>query len=145
MNTADQYLKAIYIAEQLDDGPASTSTLADVLEVSPASATEMVDKLEDQGLVEHEKYNGTQLTTEGTKRAKTALETYCILQRFLRNVLEVEQYRAEAHALEAVIDETVAQRLDTIIDRPERCPDCFDPTADRCHHLEFVTAEREAD
>lgn len=135
MNTADQYLKAVYVAERVDGGRASTSTLADLLDVSPASATEMIGKLEDQGLVNHEKYKGATLTEAGTERAEEAIETYCILQRFLRNVLGVEEYRSEARALESVIDETVAERLDTIIDRPEECPACFDVHNDACSRL----------
>ncbi|MHC3438748.1 metal-dependent transcriptional regulator [Natrialbaceae archaeon A-gly3] len=136
MNTADQYLKAVYLAQRIEDGPASTGTLADMLEVSPASVNEMIGKLEDRGLVEHEKYKGTRLTDDGLERAHQALQTYCIIERFLANVLEVEQFREEARALESVIDDTVAERLDTIIDRPGQCPDCFDADADYCKHLE---------
>ena len=136
MNTADQYLKAVYLAQRLEDGPASTGTLAELLEVSPASVNEMIGKLEDRGLVDHEKYKGARLTDEGLERAHDALTTYCIIERFLANVLEVEEFREEARALESVIDDTVAERLDTIIDRPEQCPDCFDPEADYCKHLE---------
>ncbi|WP_254529649.1 metal-dependent transcriptional regulator [Natrinema gelatinilyticum] len=136
MNTADQYLKAIYLAQRIEDGPASTGTLADLLEVSPASVNEMVGKLEDRELVDHEKYKGASLTDEGLERAHNALQTYCIIERFLANVLEVEEFRDEARTLESVIDETVADRLDTIIDRPDQCPDCFDPEADCCELLE---------
>ncbi|MCU4740175.1 metal-dependent transcriptional regulator [Halobacteria archaeon AArc-m2/3/4] len=137
MNTADQYLKAVYLAQRIEDGPAATGTLADMLEVSPASVNEMVGKLEDRGLVEHEKYKGASLTDEGLERAHHALQTYCIIERFLANVLEVEQFRDEARALESVIDDTVADRLDTIIDRREECPDCFDAEADCCEYLEL--------
>jgi len=136
MNTADQYLKAIYLIQQIEDGPASTGALADRLDVSPASANEMIGKLESQGLVEHEKYKGVDLTDEGIRQARDALETYCIIERFLLQVLEVENYRAEARTLESVIDETVAERLDTIVDRNEACPDCFDPENDVCECLE---------
>ncbi|ELZ13282.1 metal-dependent transcriptional regulator [Haloterrigena sp. SYSU A558-1] len=136
MNTADQYLKAIYLAQRIEDGPASTGTLADLLEVSPASVNEMIGKLEDRGLVDHEKYKGASLTDEGLGRAHDALQTYCIIERFLANVLEVEEYQDEARALESVIDDTVAERLDTIIDRPGECPDCFDPERDACERLE---------
>lgn len=132
MNTADQYLKAIYLVQQLEEGPASTGALADRLGVSPASVNEMVGKLQERGLVEHEKYKGARVTAEGEVRAADALQTYCILERFLRNVLEVEDYRTEARQLEPVIDDTVAERLDMIVDRDARCPECFDPETDAC-------------
>jgi len=136
MNTADQYLKAIYLAQRLEDGPAATGTLADMLDVSPASVNEMIGKLESRGLVDHEKYAGATLTDDGIVRAEDTLQTYCIIERFLYNVLEVEDFRGEARALESVIDDTVAERLDTIIDRREECPDCFDAETDCCAYLE---------
>jgi len=132
MNTADQYLKAIYLVQQLEDGPASTGAIADALDVSPASANEMVGKLEAEGLCAHEKYKGVDLTEEGIVRARDALQHYCIIERFLVEVLEVADFRAEARQLEPVIDETVAERLDTIIDREPQCPDCFDAEKDVC-------------
>ena len=144
MNTADQYLKAIYLIQEMENGPAATGALADMLDVSPASANEMIGKLESRGLAEHEKYKGVTLTDDGIVRAREALSTYCIIERFLANVLDVEEFREEARELEAVIDDTVAERLDTIIDRDSSCPDCFDPEADACRHLE-VEAETPGD
>ena len=137
VNTANQYLKAIYLVQQQEDGPASTGDVADMLEVSPASANEMIGKLEDQGLLDHEKYKGVNLTDEGIHRAREALQNYCIIERFLAEVLEVEEFRGEAKQLEGVIDETVAERLDTIIDREPQCPDCFDAEDDVCALLEL--------
>lgn len=132
MNTANQYLKAIYLVQEVEDGPASTGAVAELLDVSPASANEMIGKLENDGLCHHEKYKGVDLTDEGVVRARDALQHYCIIERFLFEVLEVEGFREEARQLEPVIDETVAERLDTIIDREPQCPDCFDPETDVC-------------
>jgi len=141
MNTANQYLKAIYLIQKQEDNPAATGRVADMLDVSPASANEMIGKLEDRGLAEHEKYKGVSLTDEGIVRAREALQTYCIIERFLVNVLDVKEFRTEARELESVIDGTVAERLDTIIDRKPECPDCFDPEMDACACLdvEFET------
>ncbi|MFB6152553.1 MAG: metal-dependent transcriptional regulator [Haloarculaceae archaeon] len=136
MNTADQYLKAIYLVQDRENGPASTGAVADMLDVSPASANEMIGKLEGQGLAEHEKYTGVSLTDEGIERARDALKNYCIIERFLLQVLEVEEFRQEARQLESVIDETVAERLDTIVEREPQCPDCFDADEDVCELLE---------
>lgn len=137
MNTANQYLKAIYLVQEIENGPASTGSIADMLEVSPASANEMVGKLEEQKLCSHEKYKGVELTEEGIVRARDALQNYCIIERFLYEVLDVEDFREEAKQLEPVIDETVAERLDTIIDRYPQCPDCFHAEEDVCELLEL--------
>ena len=146
MNTANQYLKAIYLIQQQDNNPAATGRVADMLDVSPASANEMIGKLEDRGLAEHEKYKGVSLTDDGIVRARDALQTYCIIERFLVNVLGVENFREEARELESVIDGTVAERLDTIIDRKPECPDCFDAELDACSCLDVeLESEQAAD
>jgi Mn-dependent DtxR family transcriptional regulator len=145
MNTQDQYLKAIYLIQEQEDGPASTGDIADLLEVSPASANEMIGKLETRGLADHEKYKGVSLTDDGIMQARDALQTYCIIERFLWEVLEVEEFRTEAKQLESVIDETVAERLDTIIDRDPTCPDCFDAEADACGLLDIELESEAAD
>jgi DtxR family Mn-dependent transcriptional regulator len=137
MNTADQYLKAIYLVQQVEDGPASTGAIADRLDVSPASANEMIGKLEEDDLCRHEKYKGVDLTVDGIEQARKALQNYCIIERFLVQVLDVDNFREEARQLEPVIDETVAGRLDTIIDREPQCPDCFDSGEDVCALLEL--------
>ena len=143
MNTADQYLKAIYLVQELEDGPASTGAVAERLDVSPASANEMIGKLEAEELCDHEKYKGVDLTEEGIVRARDALQHYCIIERFLLEVLEVEEFREEARQLEPVIDETVADRLDTIIDRAPQCPDCFDAQEDVCALLTLELASEQ--
>jgi Mn-dependent DtxR family transcriptional regulator len=145
MNTQAQYLKTIYLVQQQEDGPASTGSIADNLDISPASANEMIGKLEDRGLAEHEKYKGVSLTDEGIVQARDALQTYCIIERFLWEVLEVEEFQTEARQLESVIDETVAERLDTIIDRADCCPDCFDAETDACELLELELPSEPAD
>ncbi len=145
MNTQHQYLKAIYLIQQQVDGPAATGDIAEHLEVSPASANEMIGKLEERGLADHEKYKGVSLTDDGIGAARDALQTYCIIERFLWEVLEVEEFRTEARQLESVIDETVAERLDTIIDRRDYCPDCFDADSDFCELLDVELESELAD
>jgi DtxR family Mn-dependent transcriptional regulator len=145
MNTADQYLKAIYVLQQTGNSPAPTGDIADRLEVSPASANEMIGKLTERGLVEHEKYNGTVVTEEGEQRAQAAIEAYCVLQRFLHTVLDVDEYKREARAIESVLDTTVVERLDTLIDRQSNCPDCFDGTADKCACLDCTEMDSQED
>ena len=135
MTTADQYLQSIYLIQRAEDGPAATGAIADAMGVSPASANEMVGKLQESGLLEHEKYKGVTLTDEGIDEAREALETYCILERFLATALGVEEFRDEAKQLQPVIDGVVADRVDLIVDRHDECPDCFRIEDDRCEYL----------
>ncbi len=52
------YAKAIWSLQRREDGPVSTSALAERLEVSPASASAMLKRLEELGLVRREPYHG---------------------------------------------------------------------------------------
>ena len=140
----EDYLKAIYVLQSEDGPPVSTSAIAERVGKTPPTVTSMLDTLEERGLVEREKYKGVRLTDEGIINAREALQTYCIIERFLANVLDVEDFRGEARELEAVIDDTVAERLDTIIDRNPNCPDCFDAETDACAELD-VESETTAD
>lgn len=139
MSSRDRYLRAIYVLEQarVGEAPVTTGDVADALDVHPSSVTEMFANLESAGLLDHEKYEGATLTEAGRERGRTLLENSCILQRFLRDVLDVEEFRAEARAIEPVLDPDVADRLSLLIDRPEACPDCFDRETGRCSRLDW--------
>ena len=143
MNDPERYLQTIYLLQRATDEPAATGAIADSVGVSPASANEMVGKLEADGLAVHEKYAGVTLTDEGIARARSALETYCILERFLATALGVEEFRAEARQMQPVIDGVVAERVDLIVDRHEECPDCFLTEDDRCEYLEVPGGDHE--
>jgi Mn-dependent DtxR family transcriptional regulator len=96
----------------------------------------MCAKLESDGLVRYEKYDGVTLTEPGRERGRSRLENACIVQRFLRDVLDVAEYRDEARAIESVLDGEVADRLSLLVDRPPDCPDCFDGETSRCRYLD---------
>lgn len=140
VNSSDQYLKTIYLLQAEENDAVGTGAIADRLGVSPASANEMIGKLAERKLVDHEKYKGVELTDAGILRARERVKTYCIIERFLANVLDVEEFQREAKELETVIDDTVADRLDTIIEREDACPDCFDVDTDACIFLETLPA-----
>jgi Mn-dependent DtxR family transcriptional regulator len=138
MGSRDRYLKAIYALERTHDEDSfiATGSVADTLGVHPSSATEMFAKLESEGLLRYEKYDGVRLTESGRKRGETLLENSCIVQRFLRDVLDVAEYQDEAGSIEPVLDMEVADRLSLLIDRPPECPKCFDEGTGRCRRFE---------
>src|SRR5438094_10628323 len=62
------YLKALYLLRG-DERPVPTRELAHRLGISSPSVSEMVTRLTAQGLVEHDRYRGPQLSREGRKVA----------------------------------------------------------------------------
>lgn len=58
-----------------------------------------------------------------------------LLVSLLDSLLGAASFATDPTELEAVIDEPVPERLDTIIKRRPRCPDCVVPEADGCEYL----------
>src|SRR5712691_5042804 len=80
------YLKALYHLHG-DTRPVPTRELAQRLGISSPSVSEMVTRLVAQGLVEHDRYRGQQLTREGRKVALELVRHHRLLEMFLVQVL----------------------------------------------------------
>ncbi len=54
----EDYLKVIYQLQQATDDRIKTSEIADELDVTSPTVTSMLEKLEERGLIDREKYRG---------------------------------------------------------------------------------------
>src|SRR5579872_6457611 len=117
------YLKALYQLHG-DQRPVPTGDLAQRLGISSPSVSEMVAKLSAQGLVEHDRYRGQQLTREGRKVALELVRHHRLLEMFLVQVLGYswDEVHEEAERLEHVISERMEQRIFELLGRPELDP-----------------------
>ena len=78
----DDYLEQIlHLIE--DKGYARAIDISKNLKISQASVTNMLRRLDAEGLVVHEKYRGTTLTDEGKRIAHAIVERHETLTRFL--------------------------------------------------------------
>ncbi|TMD31266.1 MAG: metal-dependent transcriptional regulator [Chloroflexi bacterium] len=119
----EDYLKALYHLHG-DTRPVPTRELAQRLGISSPSVSEMVNRLEAQGLVEHDRYRGQQLTREGRKVALELVRHHRLLEMFLVQVLGYswDEVHEEAERLEHVISERMEQRIFDLLGRPELDP-----------------------
>jgi DtxR family Mn-dependent transcriptional regulator len=117
------YLKALYQLHG-DQRPVPTRELAQRLAISSPSVSEMVTRLSSQGLVEHGKYRGQQLTREGRKVALELVRHHRLLEMFLVQVLGYgwDEVHDEAERLEHVISERMEQRIFELLGRPQLDP-----------------------
>jgi DtxR family Mn-dependent transcriptional regulator len=132
--SVEMYLKTIYELAD-DDLPVPISALAGWLGVSVVSATEMIHRLQDHGLVEHQPYKGVCLTVVGRRQAFGVVRRHRLWECFL--VAHLELPWAEAHEfacrLEHATDPRITQALDEYLGRPATCPHGNPiPTADGC-------------
>lgn len=79
----DDYLEQIlHLIEE--KGYARPVDVSKRLNISQASVTNMLQRLDSEGLVKHEKYRGTVLTEEGQKIAQAIIDRHELLTEFLR-------------------------------------------------------------
>ena len=119
----EDYLKALYQLHG-DQRPVPTRDLAQRLGISSPSVSEMVTRLSAQGLVEHDRYRGQQLTREGRKVALELVRHHRLLEMFLVQILDYswDEVHDEAERLEHVISERMEQRIFELLGRPELDP-----------------------
>lgn len=117
------YLKALYHLRG-DQRSVPTGDLAQRLNVSSPSVSEMTAKLNAQGLVEHDRYRGQQLTKEGRRVAVELVRHHRLLEMFLVQVLGYtwDEVHDEAERLEHVISERMEDRIFEVLGRPELDP-----------------------
>ncbi|TMB88373.1 MAG: metal-dependent transcriptional regulator [Chloroflexi bacterium] len=119
----EDYLKALYHLHG-DQRPVPTRDLAQRLGISSPSVSEMVTRLTAQGLVDHDRYRGQQLTREGRKVALELVRHHRLLEMFLVQVLGYtwDEVHDEAERLEHVMSERMEQRIFELLGRPELDP-----------------------
>src|SRR3981081_3848246 len=119
----EDYLKALYQLHG-DQRPVPTRELAQRLGISSPSVSEMVTRLSAQGLVEHDRDRGQQLTREGRKDALEVVRHHRLLEMFLVQILDYswDEVHDEAERLEHVISERMEQRIFELLGRPELDP-----------------------
>jgi len=116
----EDYLKAIYELQRESEEPVATSHIAELLEVTPPTATSMMEKLEDRGFVEREKYKGVRLTPEGETVALEVVRHHRLLETYLTEELGYDwaQVHDEADRLEHHISEEFERRVAEVLDDP---------------------------
>ena len=121
--SAEMYLKTV--SELAESGaPVPISALADRLGVSPVSATEMVHRLQGNGLVAHRPYKGILLTDDGHRQAADVIRHHRLWECFLVDHLGLAWHEVHDFAcrLEHASDAQVTDALDSFLGHPATCP-----------------------
>ncbi len=94
--TIEEYIELIYILEQ-KDGHAHTGTIASEMDIKAPSVTQMLQKLEREGLVQYQSYTGATLTKKGKTMALHLLEKHRVIREFLE-LIGIDEKTAERDA-----------------------------------------------
>lgn len=117
--TVENYLKALF-ALSGEDGNVSVSALAASLGVSKPSATNMARKLNEQGLLDYEKYKPLRLTAAGRKAAALIVRKHRLTEMFLVEQMGFgwEEVHAIAEQIEHVKSPDLFTRMDELMGHP---------------------------
>jgi DtxR family Mn-dependent transcriptional regulator len=115
----ENYLKVIYEVQE-KDRPATTSSIAQRMNIAAPSVTAMIKKLADLKLVRHEPYQGVRLTPVGEKAALEVIRHHRLLELYLAEALDVpwDRVHDEAEKLEHVISEDLEDRIAAALGYP---------------------------
>lgn len=127
-NLQRDYLAEIYHLGQIESngssGLASSAVLGERLFASQSTVNRVIERLRDEGLIEHQRYVGVQLTERGRKEALAILRKQAIIEAFLVNVMDFgwHEVYAEARRMRHSVSEIVLERMWEIAGRPQRSP-----------------------
>jgi len=121
--SVEDYLKAIYSLTERGEA-ASTSNIAQALDVQPASVSGMVKRLAESGWVEHLRYRGVTLTPAGTVQALRIVRRHRVLETYLSRRLGYswEDVHAEAERLEHAASDELIDRMAAALEHPQHDP-----------------------
>lgn len=121
--SVEDYLKSIYHLTH-QGGFATTSDIAQMLDVAPPSVSGMMKRLSETGLIEHVPYRGVQLTPQGRRAALQMIRRHRILEVYLTQHLGYDwgDVHDEAERLEHAVSETLIERMAGALGNPRYDP-----------------------
>jgi DtxR family Mn-dependent transcriptional regulator len=123
-SSIEDYVKVIYSFTEWQDKPITSSQLALRLGVANSSVSEMVRKLKDQGLVDHQPYSAITLTPEGMRLALAMVRRHRLIESYLVTELGYswDEVHDEAELLEHAVSDTFIERMALKLGDPARDP-----------------------
>ncbi len=114
--TIEEYIEVIYALE-IGEGRAQTGRIASEMNVKPSSATEMLQKLQKEGLLDYKTYAGATLTPAGRRLAQELGGRHRVIASFLK-IIGVEKAAAELDAcqMEHHVSRETMERLETFVE-----------------------------
>jgi len=121
--SVEDYLKSVFHLTS-QGGFATTSDIAEMLEVAPPSVSGMMKRLSETGLIEHVPYRGVQLTPQGRRAALQMIRRHRVLEVYLTSKLGYDwgDVHVEAERLEHAVSDKLIERMAEALGEPRYDP-----------------------
>jgi DtxR family transcriptional regulator, iron-dependent repressor len=118
----EEYCECIFELDE-DDVDVIQARIAERLQVSRPAVSEMIRKLEAEGLVTHDGA-ALALTESGSALAQRIVRRHRLAERFLTDILQLSWAEAhhEAGKWEHVISTSVEEAINNLLGEPTTCP-----------------------
>ena len=148
-HSIDDYLETIYFlafpvgeyGPVVKDQPALSARVAEMLGVSRASVSEMMKRLEKEGLVERGERKEAILTPSGKEAAERVVRRHRLIECFLTEFLGYTPAEAheQADQLGQTFTDDMIERTAERLGHPERCPHGWpvNPDQERAENIEL--------
>jgi DtxR family Mn-dependent transcriptional regulator len=119
----EDYLRALFVLHERNH-QLKSSDVADYLGVSKPSVSEMVRRLNEEGLVRSSPYSKLHFTPKGKKLASRLTTKHRIIERFLKDTLKIDKAKVheEAHRLEHAFSDESIEKLRRLLHNPKVDP-----------------------
>ncbi len=119
----EEYLQAIWTLAD-EGGPVIAARVAEFLRVSPASVSEMIHRLERDGLLGITDRKEIRLSARGDALARRVVRRHRLIERMLTDLLGYEWWKThdEAERLEHVISPEMEEKMAERLGDPDTCP-----------------------
>src|SRR5713101_1309748 len=121
--SVEDYLKSVFHLTS-QGGFATTSDIAEMLDVAPPSVSGMMKRLSETGLIEHVPYRGVQLTHQGRRAALKMIRRHRVLETYLTQQLgyDWDGVHAEAERMEHAVSDELIERMAGALGDPRYDP-----------------------
>ena len=119
----EEYLQAVYTLAD-EGGQVISARLAEFLGISPAAVSEMVHRLERDGLVRLDERKEVRFTERGYAAASSIVRRHRLAERMLVDLLGYEWWKTheEAERIEHAMSPEMEERLVRVLGDPQTCP-----------------------
>ena len=121
-SSVGDYLKAIWSLGGTE--AVSTKDLAERLSIAAPSVSEMLARLHEMGLVQHEPYRGARLAPAGRQEALRLVRRHRLIETYLVEHLGYawDEVHEEAEVLEHAVSDRFVECLDALLRHPSHDP-----------------------
>jgi DtxR family Mn-dependent transcriptional regulator len=122
-DAVEDTLRTIFVLSGRGE-PASTTSVAEELQVTPPTVSTMLKRLTEHGLVERAGDHGVVLTPHGLEHARRIVRAHRLLETFLVRQLGMPWHEVhdEADLLEHSLSDRLMTRLDDLLGHPTADP-----------------------